>query len=127
MSVRSNKMNNIKDDGDVNVREITPLDTAQRNDTEDDLKQDKSGDKAWISSKQESPKDDVQRINPTAKKDAKKNNISKTTQHLLSDWRTAISNKQLNTKVRILFSLVLKSATMHHSLFSGCWLFKYRC
>ena len=120
MSVRSVKINNLKDDGEDNVRE--------------DLKQDKSGDKALISGTQESPKDDVKRINPnngvkivTAKNDVKKNNTSKTRQHLLSDWRTAISNKQLNTKVRILFSMVLKSGTIHNSLFSGCWLIKYRC
>ena len=99
MSVRSNKINNLKDDGEDNVRE--------------DLKQDKSGDKTLISGKQESPKDDVKRINTnngvkivTAKNEANKNITSKTMQHLLSDWRTAISNQQVNTQVRILFSMV---------------------
>ena len=99
MSVRSNKINNLKDDGEDNVRE--------------DLKQDKSGDKTLISGKQESPKDDVKRINPnngvkivTAKNEANKNITSKTMQHLLSDWRTAISNQQVNTQVRILFFMV---------------------
>ena len=98
MSVRSNKINN-QDDGEDNVRE--------------DLKQDKSGDKALISGKQESPREDVKRINPnngvkivTAKNEANKNITSKTMQHLLSDWRTAISNQQVNTQVRILFSMV---------------------
>ena len=107
MSVSSTKKNDHKD---ISVTEATGEDKVKKYDTLDDVRKNATEknvikDKAWISGEQESPKDNVKRINcvqiVSANNDAKKNNTSKTMHHLLSDWRTAISNQQLNTKVRI--------------------------
>ena len=134
MSVSSNRKN---DPEDISVTKVTGEDKVKKYNTLDDVQKNATEvyvtkDKAWISDKQESPKDDAKRINPsvkivTAKNDAKKNDTSNTMQHLLSDGRTAIPNQQLNTKVRNLSFMDLKSATMHHSLFSGCSFFKHSC
>ena len=100
MSVSSKKINNPNDVDEDHVKEFTLLNSAEKNTAQMDLKKDKSGDNfkkdktydgAKMGSPRQSGKKGIKIVD--AQNVVEMDTKTPTMQHLLSDWRTAMSNQ----------------------------------